>query len=424
MDSTDSGTEDAVFVNENDAEEVIDLDNGNEIDDSASWVTENEVDILSGSEIDDEEDEEDNNVEGNLIRDDSVQVFRQHSSEVYCVCIDPVHCILAATGGKDDRAFVWNINDGQVLFECSGHNQSVVSVGFNSKSTLLASGDLDGSVFIWKIDTGVVVDHRQFSEIQWLKWHGQGDVLMIGTGSPDGTSGDIVLWDIPSGQERYLSGSGSTRCNTGKFLPDGKRAVAGYDSGVVKTWNLKTGACIHSFNAHRAPITAVDCHSDKDLVLSASVDNTASLLHTGTGQVLKIYANNSLPLRMDEGGDDVEAGVFAASFSPSVDFKFLATGTKSGLLTIWDYSTHAERVRCQHTAGIERLVWHPNGLFVYTCTSDGRIFLWDSRNGQELNCWLGHRKGIYDVDLSRNGNHLITVSYDKTARVYDTAKFN
>lgn len=42
----------------------------------------------------------------------------------------------------------------------------MVSVGFNSKSTLLASGDLDGSIFIWKIDTGVVVDHRQFSEIQ------------------------------------------------------------------------------------------------------------------------------------------------------------------------------------------------------------------------------------------------------------------
>lgn len=65
----------------------------------------------------------------------------------------------------------------------------------------------------------------------------------------------------------------------------GKRAVAGYDSGAVKTWNLKTGACIHLFNAHRAPITAVDCHSDKDLVLSASIDNTASLLHAGTGQV-------------------------------------------------------------------------------------------------------------------------------------------
>lgn len=44
--------------------------------------------------------------------------------EVYCVCIDPVHCILAASGGKDDRAFVWNINDGQVLFECSGSTLS------------------------------------------------------------------------------------------------------------------------------------------------------------------------------------------------------------------------------------------------------------------------------------------------------------
>lgn len=39
-------------------------------------------------------------------------------------------------------------------------------------------------------------------------------------------------------------------------------------------------------------------------------------------------------------------------------FKFLATGTKSGLLTIWDYSTHAERVRCQHTVCSSETVVH------------------------------------------------------------------
>lgn len=52
-----------------------------EIDDSASWVTEDEVDIPLGSEMDDEVDEEDDDVESNLIRDDSIQVFRQHSSK-------------------------------------------------------------------------------------------------------------------------------------------------------------------------------------------------------------------------------------------------------------------------------------------------------------------------------------------------------
>lgn len=52
------------------------------------------------------------------------QVNDHFVGEVYCVCIDPVHCILAASGGKDDRAFVWNINDGQVLFECSGSTLS------------------------------------------------------------------------------------------------------------------------------------------------------------------------------------------------------------------------------------------------------------------------------------------------------------
>ena len=40
--------------------------------------------------------------------------------EVYAVDIDPSGSGLVVSGGRDDAAYVWVMNSGQVLFECSG----------------------------------------------------------------------------------------------------------------------------------------------------------------------------------------------------------------------------------------------------------------------------------------------------------------
>lgn len=42
------------------------------------------------------------------------------AGSVFCVGLDPVTNSLAVTGGEDDRAFVWSVTDGDVLFECTG----------------------------------------------------------------------------------------------------------------------------------------------------------------------------------------------------------------------------------------------------------------------------------------------------------------
>lgn len=42
------------------------------------------------------------------------------AGSVFCVSLDPVTNSLAVSGGEDDRAFVWSVTDGDVLFECTG----------------------------------------------------------------------------------------------------------------------------------------------------------------------------------------------------------------------------------------------------------------------------------------------------------------
>lgn len=41
-------------------------------------------------------------------------------ASVFCVSLDPKTNTLAVTGGEDDKAFVWRLSDGELLFECSG----------------------------------------------------------------------------------------------------------------------------------------------------------------------------------------------------------------------------------------------------------------------------------------------------------------
>lgn len=42
---------------------------------------------------------------------------------VFCVSLDPASNTLAVTGGEDDKAYVWRVSDGEVLFECTGKYQ-------------------------------------------------------------------------------------------------------------------------------------------------------------------------------------------------------------------------------------------------------------------------------------------------------------
>lgn len=42
------------------------------------------------------------------------------TASVFCVSLDPKTNTLAVTGGEDDKAFVWRLSDGELLFECAG----------------------------------------------------------------------------------------------------------------------------------------------------------------------------------------------------------------------------------------------------------------------------------------------------------------
>lgn len=145
----DDGEDEFIEVNEDELEEILDLHGA------------------QGAVSDDDDDDEDAFDDEPVLgpppeRDDASLVFSNHTSmlmlifftvslcvivifvrisckslkvriilikfllagSLFCCHIDPAEGKLAVSGGQDDKAYVWEIDSGKVVLECTGHQVS------------------------------------------------------------------------------------------------------------------------------------------------------------------------------------------------------------------------------------------------------------------------------------------------------------
>uniref|UniRef100_A0A665W7P1 Angio-associated migratory cell protein n=1 Tax=Echeneis naucrates TaxID=173247 RepID=A0A665W7P1_ECHNA len=343
-----------------------DAGNADDADDNEGWETEDEMDAEAE-------------------QDDSELTFSKHTGSVFCVSLDPATNSLAVTGGEDDKAYVWRVSDGEVLLECTGHKDSVTCAVFSHDSSLVASGDMSGMIKVWKVETKEEIWSFEVGDLEWLEWHPCAPVLLAGT-----DDGNVWMWKIPAGDCKTFPSS-ACQATSGKVLPDGKRAIVGYEDGTVRVWDLKQGNAVHIIkgqDGHQGALTCLACNKDGSLVLTGSVDGCAKLINTATGK--QMFA--VLPL--------------------------IAVAYLDGTLAIYDLSTQVLRHRCQHEAGIVHLQWEDSSSLVSTCSLDGALRFWDARSGNMVSEYHGHTAEILDFTINREGSLAITASGDNQVKVF------
>ncbi|GAB4816441.1 hypothetical protein N2152v2_003487 [Parachlorella kessleri] len=347
------------------------------------------------------------------LQDDSIHTFEGHTSGVYSAAWCPARPDLVATGGGDDKAFIWRVGQqafeetGGAVLELEGHTDTVSSLAFSSDGTLLATGGMDGRVKVWEVASGRCVQTLEgpAEAVEWVRWHPKGNVVLAGAADYS-----AWMWLAQTGacMQVFSGHRGPVSC--GGFTPDGKAVVTGggEEDASLRVWNPKTGECsltVQGHPYHEAGVTCLDLHSDSTAAISGSEDGTAKVVNVHTGKVIST-------LNGHEEGSSVEAVAFSRHLPLAV------SAGLDGKLIVWDVATASARATCQHPEGVTRLALHPSQPLVFTGCLDGAVRCWDLRTGECLRAFTGHRDAVQDVAVSHDGNFVISGSEDGTARVF------
>ncbi|KAG5672261.1 hypothetical protein PVAND_002402 [Polypedilum vanderplanki] len=411
------------YQNDDEEEEFIYV--GDDIDEVIENLEEIPDNDESGDTSEDDDWEMDHLGRRNRVvaeRDDSIMTFSMHTKAIFCGSLNP-DGTLAVTGGEDDKAYVWKVDTGEVVFAVTDYTDSVIAAEFSHDGTFLATGDMCGEMKVFRVDKEYKkVWEFSMGDMSWMKWHKKSHVLLAGT-----EVGDIYIWKIPSGQCKVIGGNGF-KSEVAVFTSDEKRLAAGYGDGSFKLWDIKNQQAIltiepesdNTYDERRdnfpLAITTLDTDNDNQLIITGSENGRVNLINNSgiIGRLSELSPNS--------GSDAYEGSIEKVLIDcPGLEFKVAITASLNGRILIWDVahqSIRNEIIDNDDRTGITSLVWGKNQSFI-AGTLGGQIKSWNVRNGERKFTLLGHTDHIYDLSYHEGRNIILTVSEDNTAKIFN-----
>jgi eukaryotic-like serine/threonine-protein kinase len=312
---------------------------------------------------------------------------RGHSDVPFSVAFSPDGRRLATAGGSEVK--LWDTRDGRELRSIEASVGRVTRVAFGDEGRLIAAACGDGLVRLLEAETG--------REVRVLKGHTAGvreivfgaDGLRLASGGFDMA---VKIWDAGTTRNPrdLLRLSAPTRSLA--FSPDGRWLITSSGQmtkgGEVKLWDLASGQERWTAHAQTAWYTNVAFSPDGRSVVVRG-DYEVEIRDAADGRRRQSLSGLA--------GYDIRS----IAFSP--DGRSLATaGQVSGGkpdATIWDLTTGQRRRSLgdwAHTGSVEGLAYSPDGRGLATISDEGEgiIRIWDADSGQMLRSWGAHSRSI------------------------------
>jgi WD40 repeat protein/serine/threonine protein kinase len=293
-----------------------------------------------------------------------------------------------AVGGGDGTVKVWD-SDGQELATLTGHSDAVNAVAFSPDGQSLASASSDGTVKLW----------------------GLTDFTWDGSPEPSGRLGRAVPREGPAArrERRTLRGhKAGLNCLT--FSPDGLRVFASGFEGIIRGWDIRTGAEVVKAHHEGGGLLALVCSPDGQRLAGSGLGTAVQLWDAQTGQVI---------LALRGHGDAIPSLAF------SHDGRRLASASWDGTVKIWDArpvegsKAPGELRTCRDRDIVFALAYTPAGRGLISGNLEGQLKLWDPATGEEQLTWQGHKGPIAAISLSANGERLASIGADGALKLWD-----
>jgi WD40 repeat protein len=225
-----------------------------------------------------------------------------------------------------------------------GHSAALSVAAFSADGSLLVTGSDDRSLRIWDGKTGQPLrqleGHRD--SIRAVAFSPDGRRLLSG-----GADRSARLFDAVQASPLHAFGGQVGSVRTVLFSPDGSQALTVDSGDRAWLWSAASGQLLAALaKATQKSHTAMTFSPDGSRIASAG--DELRIYDAQTGQSL---------LSLDGSGSERTEIMTAIAFSP--DGNFLASGTQSGAIKLWD--VHLEsREPAAVKADLERILSAPN----------------------------------------------------------------
>jgi WD40 repeat protein len=336
-----------------------------------------------------------------------------------------------ASGSSDGKVQIWDLNkwqpDARVPpSQTLATNYSLSSVAFSPDGKMLASGGGDNVVKLWNGATGKQIEvpkpqpgNEIKSKISLQGAHA-GEVRAVAF-SPDGrtiaTGGNqestLRLWRLfesPSDTttSKVINLSGHTElfiCLA--FNPDGKTLASGGAGGLVKIWDIPSGAEGTTLLAPVRGFESLAYSPDGRTLAAASFDGPIRFWDLKSGKEKK-------PLL----GPPIYSH---AAFSP--DGTRIAANGRDGIIKLWDVASGREWASVTHgEEPFNGMAFSPDGKILAAGNDEEEIVLWDIVTVQKIGILHGHHFAVRSLAFSPDGKTLASAGDDDVVKIWDLTK--
>jgi len=372
------------------------------------------------SDSDYEETEEEKMAQFEDIQENATMIFDRHNDSVFCSRTSP-NGEMIASGGQDDRGFIFDRN-GELYMALFGHKESVVSIDWNVDGSLLASGDMSGLVKIWDVQKKKSIIEFEEEEIECIKFHPTFKKYIL-VCQADGNS---YFYSISDGNFKILVGSTGVRCISAEFLASGKEVIVLYQDSSLRIFDIKSTNMVSSLSL-RTQLGEAIC-------FDLTNDNKTILVGSSSGHISVVNCDSSFNLKVTETIDTDQSKETKnedelVESHPIECIKIWKDGEKSQFNSLFAVASLSGFVYIYEKNRIRLKLLHPdrvNGVLfcpgvdvprVLSSCLDGKLRIWDCRNGDLLITLHGHQDSI--LDLSITDMYVTSSSDDNTVRLWD-----
>lgn len=326
-----------------------------------------------------------------------------HSSGVMRSQFSPDGKFAITSSQEDLNIKVWDANTGYFLFDLKGSNNIILSIAYSPDGTKVLSSSFDGFVRVWDACNGVLL--KTFPPISNLKvtiakFSHDGEKLLL-TNKNLTQIIKVSDWSLIFTFEEKEK-LGRIPYNLIYFSNDNKCIITSNDS-TVNIRNANTGNIETTYFFPKYRIKDAGISLNGKLFYTTLKDSSICVFNIDTGkQLIKLLSKSRLRKPLD--------------FSQSK----ILVATNDNKIEVWDSKNWKLKYNIsEEIDNIQDVKFSPDGSKILVCFNKYAKLL-NTKNGQYIATFKGHKANINSIEFSKDSQRLITSSTDGTSKIWDT----